>query len=47
MGVGDGVAGNDVLGVAGGQVLVGGVGGVEAVAAIGVEVEPGDRGVSV
>ena len=45
MGVGDGVAGDDIGGDAIGQVLVGGIAGVEAVAAVGVEGQAGDRGV--
>ena len=34
LGVGDGVVGDDEFGVAGGQLLVGGVGRVEAVGAV-------------
>ena len=40
--VGDGVVGHHIGGFALGQVLVGGIGGIEAVAAVGVEREPGD-----
>src|ERR1044071_6446899 len=40
--VGDGVVGDDVGGGALGEVLVGGVAGIEAVAAVGIEGEAGD-----
>src|ERR1700755_2513085 len=43
--VGDGVVCDDGCGGALGQVLVGGVAGIEAVAAVGVEGEAGDRGI--
>ena len=43
--VGDGVVGHHIGGLAWRQVLVGGIGGIEAVAAVGVEREPGDRGI--
>ena len=41
--VGDGVVGHHVRGGALRQVLVGGIAGVEAVAAVGVEGQAGDR----
>src|SRR6266550_1774600 len=43
--VGDGVVGDDVSGRALRQVLVGGVAGIEAVAAVRVDGEAGDRGI--
>ena len=43
--VGDGVVGHHIGCLALRQVLVGGIGGIEAVAAVGVEREPGDRGI--